>query len=129
MFARKSLLISLCCLFPLAGAALAQPAPSFRADCETVEAQISEHRLDDGALATFEVTGTLLLAHSDGVLAYMGMCAAPHPKILCVTYTLGEYQVGDRVSVVGAYRRAAADMIVLDPCLHHPASHPADPVD
>jgi hypothetical protein len=108
--------------FPLgiAGETLAQPAPSFSTTCDEVERKIREINPQPEELVTIEVTGVLLLAEFDGALSYMGMCSPPHPRVLCVTYELGESKVGDRVTITGAYARPGPDFIVLDPCLHHP---------
>lgn len=100
--------------------ARAQPSPSFSATCETVRAEADRLDSSSDELITIEVTGELLLAESDGVLSYMGMCAAPAPRVLCVTYTLDGHKTGDRVTVAGHYQRSDADFITLDPCLHHP---------
>ncbi|MCB5177037.1 hypothetical protein [Microvirga lenta] len=66
------------------------------------------------------VVGRLTLVHFDGTLAYLGLCAAPNPQVLCVTYATNGLKVGDVVAVAGGYGRPDADHIVLDPCLASP---------
>lgn len=96
----------------------AQPAPPFSTTCEGLTGEIAALGPIGDTLVTIEVTGELQLATRDDALAYMGLCGPPQPRILCVTYELNDYRVGDRVA--GAYRRDAPDFITLDPCLHYP---------
>lgn len=97
--------------------------PSVQARCEEVRrltqgVETGEKRID------FSVVGALTLVQFDGVLAYLGLCAAPDPKVLCVTYQTNGLKVGDVVAVAGGYSRPDADHILLDPCL---ASEPRQP--
>ena len=100
--------------------ALAQPAPSFRASCGELRAAITTLDRDDEALVTIEVEGALRQVHFDGVLAYLVMCAAPDPQVLCVTYATGGRKVGDRAAVTGAFTQRGPDHVLLDPCLPSP---------
>jgi hypothetical protein len=111
-----------------AGAALlapattwAQPEPSFRASCAELRAAIAKLGRVDDALVTIQVEGALTRAHFDGALAYLVLCEAPHPQVLCVTYSTGGRKAGDRVAVVGAFQPRGPDHVMLDPCL------PAEP--
>ena len=87
-------------------------------------------RLTQGRDAGFErvdlsVVGPLALVHSDGTLAYLGLCGtAPDPKVVCVTYEINDMKVGDVVTVSGGYSRPSEDYILLDPCL---ATRPDEP--
>ncbi|WP_414471022.1 hypothetical protein [Microvirga sp. M2] len=65
----------------------------------------------------FSAAGALSLVHFDGVLAYMGICAEPDAKVLCVTYSTNDLKVGETVIVTGSYRKMAENFVVLDPCL------------
>lgn len=98
----------------------AQPAPSFSATCDNVRRLADRLNPAGEEVVVIEVTGELLLAQSDGILAYMGMCGKPAPRVLCATYRLDDYKVGDRVTIAGSYHRNSPDFITLDPCLHYP---------
>ena len=98
----------------------AQPAPSFHASCGELRAAIAKLDRDDEALVTIEVEGALRQVHFDGVLAYLVVCAAPDPQVLCVTYSTGNRKVGDRATVTGAFTQRGPDHVLLDPCLPSP---------
>ncbi|WP_114769861.1 hypothetical protein [Microvirga subterranea] len=66
------------------------------------------------------VEGELTVVHSDGVLTYLGLCKAPDPRVLCVTYRDNGMKPGDRVALAGGYGRPDRDHILLDPCLASP---------
>ena len=104
---------------PSTGAA--QPGPSFRATCQNLRAEIKKLNPKPDDYFTIEVMGPLADVQSDGVLAYMLMCAPPDPQVLCVTYTAGDRKKGERVILAGTYSERGPDHIMLDPCLHHPA--------
>jgi hypothetical protein len=117
------------CLAAMAGstAAEAQPAPSFRASCDTLRASIRELAPKPDDYFTIEVVGTLAEVQSDGVLVYMLMCAPPDPQVLCVTYSTNDRKKGDRAILAGTYSERGPDHVMLDPCLHHaPEDDPAD---
>ena len=60
-----------------ASAALAQPAPSFRATCAELRQKLATLPDDDGVLVTIQVVGALTRVAQDGALAYVGLCEAP----------------------------------------------------
>ena len=98
--------------------------PSYRAQCHEVR-ELTRDRETGTARIDFSVTGPLALVHSDGTLAYLGLCGtAPDPKVLCITYQTNDMKVGDLVTVTGGYSRQGPDFIVLDPCL---ARRPEEP--
>ena len=99
----------------------AQPAPSFRSACQDLRASVGKLNPKPDDYFTIEVAGTLTDVHSDGVLAYMLMCAPPDPQVLCVTYSTSGRKKGDAVILAGTYSQRGPDHIMLDPCLHHPS--------
>jgi hypothetical protein len=103
----------------LVASATAQPAPSFRASCGELRREIAKLNWNQGELVTFEVVGTLTVVHDDGALAYLGMCRAPDPLVLCVTYKTNGRKPGERAVLTGSYIPRGPDHIQLDPCLHH----------
>ena len=105
-------------LTPAAG--LTQPAPSFHATCGDLRSKAATLKPDAETLVTIEVEGALRGVHFDGALAYLLLCAAPDPQLLCVTYATGGRKVGDRATVTGAFSQRDADHILLDPCLASP---------
>jgi hypothetical protein len=100
--------------------ASAQPAPSFRATCGELRREIAKLGWTEGELVTFEVVGTLTVVHHDGALAYLGMCKAPDPQVLCVSYETNGRKVGETAVLTGSYIPRGPNHIQLDPCLHHP---------
>jgi hypothetical protein len=102
------------------GSASAQPDPTFRSSCEDLRAALNRHPLDDETLATIQVVGALTGVDSDGTLAYLSLCRAPNPQVLCVTYSTNDRKPGEQVVVSGAFSRRGPDHILLDPCLHFP---------
>ena len=115
--------IAACAAIALATAptfARAQPAPSFHATCGGLRAAIAKLGHDGEALVTIEVEGALRGVHFDGALAYLLLCAAPDPQVLCVTYATGGRNVGDRATVTGAFSQRGPDHVLLDPCLPSP---------
>ena len=101
-----------------AGPALAQPEPSFRATCAELRTAIRRLDLIRDPLVTIQVVGPVRMVHSDGVLAYIAVCAPPDPEVLCVTYDTNGRKPGDAVVVSGAYGERGPNHIQLDPCLH-----------
>jgi hypothetical protein len=98
-------------------AASAQPAPTFETTCGELRAEMKKlGPVDD--LTVIAVRGRLTLADHSGPLAYMSVCSAPDPKILCVTYGLSGHVVGDDVVLTGSLARVGPDNIMLDPCLN-----------
>ena len=104
----------------------AQPAPSFRATCDTLRASLRGLDPKEDDYFTIEVVGPLREVQSDGVLVYMLMCAPPDPEVLCVTYSADDRKTGDRVILAGTYSERGPDHVMLDPCLHHSEDDPAD---
>jgi hypothetical protein len=84
-------------------------------------------RWDGAELVTISVQGTARIATQDEALAYLAVCASPHPQVLCVTYELSGREVGDTVVVTGALNILDDAHIKLDPCLASPPSARSDP--
>ena len=104
--------------------AQAQPEPSLRATCGELRdrlARLPAH--DDEVVVTIQVTGEVTAARRDDAVAYLVICRPPDPQVACITYTIEERAVGERVVVVGAYAPGSPDRIVLDPCLHFAAQN------
>lgn len=92
--------------------------PARSARCHEIKAAINDVPTPSGLQRIdFSAVGPLTLVHSDGVLAYMGICDEPDAKVLCVTYSTNDLKVGDTVIVAGSYSRMASNYVVLDPCL------------
>lgn len=96
----------------------AQPDPSFRSSCGELRRALAGLDLTDGRLVTFQVVGRLVGVRFDGAVAYLGLCSAPEPQVLCVSYSLNDRKVGDEVVVTGGYEPGGPDHVRLDPCLH-----------
>jgi hypothetical protein len=108
-----------------AGAPLhAQPEPSFGATCDKLRTALETLSPTPEDYITIEVVGRLEEIHSDGTLVYMLMCTPPNPRVLCVTYSVGERKVGDRTILTGTYNNHGPDHVMLDPCLHHSEEGP-----
>ena len=103
-----------------AGTACAQPEPSFSATCGDLRAAVRDLNPASDELTTIQVVGPLTEVLSDGTLAYMTMCSPPDPQVLCVTYSTGDWEVGDTVALTGNYSQQGPDHVLLDPCLHSP---------
>jgi hypothetical protein len=98
--------------------AASQPAPSFTASCGELRKEIG--KLDrKEEMATIAVTGRLTSVRDDGALVYLFLCAAPNPRVLCVTYETNGFKAGDEVIVTGNFIERGPDHVQLDPCLHH----------
>lgn len=97
--------------------------PPRQARCSEVAGLIAGRETEQKRV-DFSVTGALALVHSDGALAYLGLCGAPDPKVLCVTYQTNGLQVGDEVVVTGGFAKPEPDFVLLDPCM---ASRPEEP--
>ncbi|WP_053086157.1 hypothetical protein [Nitratireductor soli] len=107
-------------LVPSVPSAWAQPAPSFEASCSQLREKLDVLEVEEGEWAVIDVVGTLRAVEHDGTLGYMLVCAAPDPEVLCVTYQVNDYRVGDRVVLSGTLNRVDDDHVSLDPCLHYP---------
>lgn len=101
--------------------ATAQPAPSFKASCGTVEAELEKLNPPADTLVTIEIEDTLTLVEFDGAIAYIGMCGSPKPRVICITYSIEGWKVDDAAILSGGYNPGSSDTIVLDPCLPYRA--------
>ncbi len=63
------------------------------------------------------VTGELSLVHTDGALWYLVVCSPPGVRVMCVTYSDNGMRLGERVTLLGAYRPQDERHALLDPCL------------
>ena len=106
--------------------AVAQPAPSFRATCDTLRASLDQLGADRDSYVTIQVVGRLEFVSKTESVALLGMCGPPHPRVLCVTYTTDEWKVGDTAMISGAFSEDRPGYIKLDPCLHAKAPQPAE---
>jgi hypothetical protein len=98
----------------------AQPEPSFRAGCGTLREALKTLAGREGELVTIQVEGALTMVRSGAGLTYLGLCRAPDPQVLCVTYDSNGRMAGERVVVSGSWEQVGPDHVKLDPCLHHP---------
>ena len=101
-----------------ASASLAQPEPSFRVRCGGLREALRTLDMRGDPLVTIQVEGTLTAVGSDSGLVYLAMCAAPDPRVLCVTYEDNGRKAGDTAVLTGAYSRPDDDHVLLDPCLN-----------
>ncbi|WP_295813557.1 hypothetical protein [uncultured Nitratireductor sp.] len=99
----------------------AQPEPSFEATCAQLRDKLSTLGAQEEEWITIDVVGELRAVEHDGTLGYMLACEAPDPEVLCVTYEINDYEVGDSVVLSGTLNEIDADHVSLDPCLHYPA--------
>ncbi|MFC5421918.1 hypothetical protein ACFPOB_20360 [Bosea eneae] len=112
-------------LFAGALAARAQPEPSFRASCSQLRTALKSLAGREGELVTIQVEGPLTMVKTGAGLTYLGLCRAPDPQVLCVTYDDNGRKAGERVVVSGSWEQFGPDHVKLDPCLHHPPDEPA----
>ncbi|HEV2574147.1 MAG TPA: hypothetical protein VGU72_20605 [Beijerinckiaceae bacterium] len=103
----------------MSGKPLAQPAVSFTSSCEDLRANLQKLGATGDELVTIEIVGALTLVKSGSGLAYLGMCEAPAPRVLCVTYDAEDLKPGDKVSISGSLAPRGPDHVLLDPCLYH----------
>ncbi|HEV7325871.1 MAG TPA: hypothetical protein VGN91_12435 [Bosea sp. (in: a-proteobacteria)] len=106
-------------------AARAQPEPSFRASCSELRTALKSLAGREGELVTIQVEGPLTMVETGAGLTYLGLCQAPDPQVLCVTYDDNGRKAGERVVVSGSWEQFGPDHVKLDPCLHHPPDEPA----
>lgn len=123
---RHSRLVFLAAAALFAGtlAARAQPEPSFRASCSELRAALKALAGREGELVTIQVEGPLTMVKTGAGLTYLGLCQAPDPQVLCVTYDDNGRKAGERVVVSGSWEQFGPDHVKLDPCLHHPPDEP-----
>jgi hypothetical protein len=98
----------------------AQPEPSFRASCGELRSALKALAGREGELITIQVEGPLTMVRTGPGLTYLGLCQAPDPQVLCVTYGDNGRKAGKRVVVSGSWEQVGPDHVKLDPCLHHP---------
>lgn len=101
---------------------VAQPAASFTSSCADLRANIDRfwpQGANDDELVTISVVGALTLVKEGSGIVYLGMCEAPAPRVLCVTYSADDLKPGDRVMISGGFSPRGPDHVLLDPCLHH----------
>jgi hypothetical protein len=118
--------LRLACLVLLAGAALlagtlvarAQPEPTFRASCSELRTALKSLAGKEGELVTIEVEGPLAMVKTGAGVTYLGVCQAPDPQVLCVTYDSNGRNTGERIVVRGSWEQVGPDHVRLDPCLH-----------
>jgi hypothetical protein len=99
--------------------AMAQPEPTFRTTCGELRNAIGRLIPKDDRLVTIEVEGQITRIHAADGLVYMTMCSAPDPRVMCVTYEIGNRMAGEVVVFSGSYAAQGPDHLLLDPCLHH----------
>lgn len=97
----------------------AQPEPSFRAGCHELRGALQALAGREGELVTIQVEGRLTMVRTGAGLTYLGLCRAPDPQVLCVTYDDNGGKAGDHVVVSGSWEQIGPDHVKLDPCLHH----------
>ena len=90
--------------------------PDRVASCEDIRAWADKAPNTDARIS-LAIRGALSRVRGDSALAYLTMCAAPHPEVVCVTYSRNGMSTGDVVTFAGGYRRLDTNRIVLDPCL------------
>lgn len=124
---RPSRLVFLAAAALFAGtlAARAQPEPSFRASCSQLRTALKSLAGREGELVTIQVEGPLTMVKTGAGLTYLGLCQAPDPQVLCVTYDDNGRKAGERIVVSGSWEQFGPDHVKLDPCLHHPPDEPA----
>ncbi|WP_047030854.1 hypothetical protein [Hoeflea sp. IMCC20628] len=68
------------------------------------------------------VSGPLTLIQTDEVLWYLVICDEPGIRVMCVTYSDNDMQLGDTVVLAGALEIQDETHVVLDPCLASPGT-------
>jgi hypothetical protein len=99
------------------GLADAEGVPQTMANCNDLEETIRDFRPLIEQRIDLWATGPLTIVHTDQVLWYLGICASPGIRVLCVTYSDNGMQPGEMVTVRGAMNVQDPKHIVLDPCL------------
>lgn len=99
------------------GLADAEGMPERTASCSDLEETIRDFRLPIEQRVDLWATGPLTIVDTDRVLWYLGICATPSIRVLCVTYSDNGMKPGDIVTVRGAMNVQDAKHILLDPCL------------
>lgn len=97
--------------------------PEIFSSCGDLRRATADLNAEDEKRLELSVTGPLTMVEFDGALAYLAVCAAPNPQVLCIAYGSNGLKVGDSVVLsggLGGYARPDADHILLDPCLPSP---------
>lgn len=117
---RPGSLAALASVILLAGtsASQAQPEPTFRASCSELRTALKSLAGKESELVTIEVEGPLTMVKTGAGVTYLGLCQAPNPQVLCVTYDSNGRKAGERVVVSGSWEQVGPDHVKLDPCLH-----------
>ncbi len=116
---QRAMVLAMVSALSCSPAAHAQPAASFLATCAELRSKAATLDLTGDPLITIEVEGRIVEIEETGALVYVTVCAKPEPKVVCATYSRDGRKVGDVVVLAGAYYRRGADLVILDPCLHH----------
>ncbi|CAD5278639.1 conserved hypothetical protein [Bosea sp. 62] len=103
----------------------AQPEPTFRTSCSELRTALKSLAGKEGELITIEVEGPLTMVKTGAGVTYLGLCQAPDPRVLCVTYDSNGRNTGERIVVSGSWEQVGPDHVKLDPCLHFLPGEPA----
>ncbi|TCK30596.1 hypothetical protein EV667_0688 [Ancylobacter aquaticus] len=90
--------------------------PETLATCDTLGHWADRAPKTDDRI-TLGIEGAITGVHSDGVMAYLLMCAPAQVQVMCVTYSANDLKRGDVMVFGGGYSRVDAHHVVLDPCL------------
>lgn len=97
--------------------------PKLSLSCGDLRQSLDGMSTPDQAKLELSVVGALTMVEFDGALAYLGACAPPAPRVLCIAYGTNGLEIGDKVVLsggLGGYARPDADHILLNPCLPSP---------
>lgn len=120
----SALMLAAVALLGVNGGVAAQPAESFTSSCADLRANLQKLGADGSELVTIAVVGALTLVKAGSGIVYLGMCEAPAPRVLCVTYSADDLKPGDRVMINGSLASGDPNFVLLDPCLHHREGRP-----
>lgn len=90
------------------------------ATCETMAFWL-DRAPDAPGRITMAIEGELTAVGADDALAYLIMCRPHEIQVMCVTYSVGDFEPGDVAVFAGGFIRAGDRRIMLDPCLASPA--------
>ncbi|MGX1789851.1 hypothetical protein ACWIGM_24095 [Bosea sp. NPDC055332] len=96
----------------------AQPEPTFRTSCSELRTALKSLAGKEGELITIQVEGPLTMVKTGAGLTYLGLCQAPDPQVLCITYDSNGRKAGEPIVVSGSWEQVGPDHVKLDPCLH-----------
>ena len=103
-----------------AGTAQAQPAASFRASCPDLRAALEKLSQGDDELIAIKVVGKVTFIRQGAGVVYLGLCGAPDPTVVCVTYDGNGLKAGDMAMASGTFLKRDLNRVLLDPCLNFP---------